>query len=272
MRVTFHGVRGSIPTPGPQTARYGGNSVCVEVRTADGTLIILDAGTGMRPLGNQLLAEKFDGVIHVLITHAHWDHILGFPFFSPIFRKETRMQMHPVDDAARELAKGGVLFDGVHFPVRRENLAATLDMAPNLEGPTQIGSARVTKVPLNHPGGAVGFRIDDADGSSLCYLTDNELEPPGARTTSVDALARFAEGTSLLIHDAQYMPSDMPTKHGWGHSLVSQVLDLGRSASARRLALHHHDPDRDDDALDRIGADATAWARTRGRDAGARCR
>ena len=102
MRVTFHGVRGSVPTPGPSTARYGGNSVCVEVRSADGTLIVLDAGTGMRGLGNRLLAEKFEGVIHVLLTHAHWDHILGFPFFAPIYREQTRMRMYPVDDNARD--------------------------------------------------------------------------------------------------------------------------------------------------------------------------
>jgi phosphoribosyl 1,2-cyclic phosphodiesterase len=229
MRVTFHGVRGSVPTPGPKTARYGGNSVCVEVRTADGTLIILDAGTGMRALGNQLLAEKFDGVINILLTHAHWDHILGFPFFAPIYREETRIMMYPADEPARALAKRGVLFDGIHFPIRREDLAATLDLHPVLPGAVQVGSARITRVPLNHPGGAYGYRLDDADGSSLCYLTDNELEPPSARTTAPDALARFAKGTDLLIHDAQYLPSDMPMKHGWGHSLVPQVLDLGRA-------------------------------------------
>jgi phosphoribosyl 1,2-cyclic phosphodiesterase len=261
MRVTFHGVRGSIPTPGPQTARYGGNSVCVEVRTADDTLIVLDAGTGLRPLGIKLLQERFEGVIHMLITHPHWDHILGLPFFAPIYRKDTHLCIHPTDEAARERAKEGILFDGVHFPIKRENLAATMDIGPIMESATQIGSAHVTRVALNHPGGAFGFRIDDADGSSLCYLTDNELVPPGAQTTTPAALARFAEGTGLLIHDAQYLASDMPAKHGWGHSLVPQVLDLGRAASARVLALHHHDPDRDDDALDGIGAESAAWAK-----------
>jgi phosphoribosyl 1,2-cyclic phosphodiesterase len=265
MRVTFHGVRGSIPTPGPLTQRYGGNTVCVEVRTADGTLIILDAGTGLRGLGNKLLAEKFDGVINMLITHPHWDHILGFPFFAPIDLKETRMCIHPQDASARERAKEGILFDGVHFPVRRENLAATTAVAPIMPAVAQIGSARVTRISLNHPGGSCGFRLDDADGTSLAYLTDNELAPPGELTTTPDELARFADGVGMLIHDAQYMPGDMPAKHGWGHSIVPQVLDLGRAASARSLVLHHHDPDRDDDALDLIGVEANAWAKEHAR-------
>jgi ribonuclease BN (tRNA processing enzyme) len=127
----------------------------------------------------------------------------------------------------------------------------------------RIGSARVTRVALNHPGGADGFRIDDADGSSVCYLTDNELHPPGAAVTSLEELARFARDTGLIIHDAQYLPEDMPDKHGWGHSLVHDVLSLGRAAEARTLALYHHDPSRDDEALDAIGRDATSWAAVR---------
>jgi ribonuclease BN (tRNA processing enzyme) len=115
-------------------------------------------------------------------------------------------------------------------------------------------------VSLNHPGGSDGFRIDDEGGASLCYLTDNELSPPGLITTPLDELARFAAGASLLVHDAQYLASDMPAKHGWGHSVVDDVLELGRRAEARTLALHHHDPWRDDAALDRIAAHAREWA------------
>jgi phosphoribosyl 1,2-cyclic phosphodiesterase len=261
MRVTFYGVRGSVPTPGPSTVRYGGNTVCVEVRLADGSLIVLDAGTGIRELGKHMLASASAAPIHLLITHAHWDHIIGLPFFAPLYRKETRVVLHPVTDAARRRALNPIVFDGEHFPVRFADLPARIEHDNDVGQEFRIGSGRVRHIELNHPGGAVGFRIDDDDGTSLCYLTDNELAPPGPLTTTAEELARFAAGTSLMIHDAQYLPADMPAKKGWGHSLVSEVLELGRAAEARAVALHHHEPERDDDALDRIALDADAWAR-----------
>src|SRR5262249_23008471 len=151
------------------------------------------------------------------------------------------------------------VFDGEHFPVRFADLPSRIERDETGDG-LRIGSARVSHVQLNHPGTAIGFRIDDDDGTSLCYLTDNELFPPGAVTTSKDALARFAAGASLIVHDAQYLPSDMPAKRGWGHSVVDEVLALGRDAEARVLALHHHEPERTDDALDAIAGDAERWA------------
>jgi phosphoribosyl 1,2-cyclic phosphodiesterase len=260
VRVTFHGVRGSIPTPGPATVRYGGNTVCTEVRLSDGTLLVLDAGTGIRDLGNRLLAEEFAGRIHLLITHPHWDHIIGLPFFAPIYRPDTRMVFYPFSRRAADASGSPVIFDGEHFPVRFVDLPARMDRAEVVDGAVRIGSAVVRRIALNHPGGSDGFRIDDDGGASLCYLTDNELRPPGASTTPPADLARFAAGASLVIHDSQYLPSDMPAKHGWGHSMVHDVLELGRDAEARSLALFHHDPDRDDDALDRIAHEASTWA------------
>ena len=261
MRVTFHGVRGSVPTPGFATVRYGGNSVCVEVRLADGTLVVLDAGTGIRELGKRLIRERHAAPIHLLITHGHWDHIIGLPFFGPLYQKETRLVLHAVNAVHRRRMREPIVFDGEHFPVRFADLPARVERDETEEG-LRIGSARVTHIALNHPGGSVGFRLDDADGASLCYLTDNELEPPGNVVTSPTELARFAANASLVIHDAQYLPSDMPDKHGWGHSVVDQVLALGKQAEARVLALHHHEPERDDDELDRIAAAAEAWTRT----------
>ncbi|HUS68519.1 MAG TPA: MBL fold metallo-hydrolase [Kofleriaceae bacterium] len=260
MRVTFHGVRGSVPTPGPATVRYGGNTVCTEVRLADGTLLVLDAGTGIRELGNRLLHEEFSGCINLLITHPHWDHIIGLPFFAPIYRADTRMVFFPFTQRAQAASGSPAIFDGEHFPVRFADLPARMDRGRVIDGRVRVGSALVRRIQLNHPGGSDGFRIDDDDGSSLCYLTDNELTPPGAPTTPPGELARFAAGASLIVHDAQYLPSDMPAKHGWGHSLVHDVLQLGKDAEARSLALFHHDPERDDDALDQIAAEATAWA------------
>lgn len=260
MRVTFHGVRGSVPTPGPSTVRYGGDSACTEVQLADGTLIILDAGTGIRELGNRLLREGFSAAIHLLITHPHWDHIIGLPFFGPVYRPETRLSLYTF--GSQHILRDGrpILFDGEHFPVQFDDLPFTLDVVECAADEVRIGPALVQRIRLNHPGGSDGFRITDADGASLCYLTDNELSPPTPPVTSVEELAGFARHAGLMIHDAQYLPSDMPQKRGWGHSLVEEVLDLGRRAEVHAVALYHHDPDRDDNALDAIGADAERWA------------
>ena len=260
MRVRFYGVRGSVPTPGPSTVRYGGNSVCVEVRLADNSCIILDGGTGIRELGKALTAEAYRAPIHLFITHGHWDHIMGLPFFGPMYMTQTRMVLHSTTERSVHGMRKADLFDTAHFPVSFNDLPAQFQRVEEF-GNHRVGSATVRHIELNHPGGATGYRIDDADGSSVCYLTDNELDPPGTRTSTPEELARFAAGTHLLIHDAQYLPHDMPAKRGWGHSVIDQVLALARDAEARTIALHHHDPDRDDNALDAIAADAARWAR-----------
>lgn len=261
MQVNFHGVRGSCPTSGPATQRFGGNTVCVEVVTCDGTLIVLDAGTGIRDLGTRLVAAPLPSTIHILVTHVHWDHIIGAPFFAPLWRKDAHIKLHALSNVIHQRLSRNVLFDGEHFPVVMRDVPARIERPGVAAGTLQLGSASVSRIPLNHPGGSDGFRIDDADGASLCYLTDNEIQPPWEPVTRPDAMARFAAGAGLVIHDAQYLPTDMPLKHGWGHSLVGDVLEFGRAAEARAMALFHHDPDRDDLALDRIGADSAAWAR-----------
>ena len=262
MRVRFHGVRGSIPTPGPSTVRYGGNSVCVEVRLADGTCVVLDAGTGIRELGKALAAERYRAPIHLFITHGHWDHIIGLPFFGPMYVSDTTIVLHSTTERSVRAMRNADIFDVAHFPVAFADLPARVHRIEDF-GDHRVGSATVRHIELNHPGGATGFRIDDADRSSMCYLTDNELEPPGPRVTTIDELARFASGTDLLIHDAQYLAGDMPAKRGWGHSVVDEVIALGASAGAGTVALHHHDPERDDDALDRVADHAARRARER---------
>jgi phosphoribosyl 1,2-cyclic phosphodiesterase len=266
MKVTFHGVRGSVPTPGAGTVRYGGNTSCVEVRLADGTLVILDAGTGLRPLGKRLVEESMRGPIHLFITHLHWDHVLGLPFFAPIYEKDTTVVLHPLGiETAEHMLAYDELFDGRRFPLKLHQLPCRFERPRPVPGPVRIGSATVTRTLLNHPGGSTGFRIDDDGGSSLVLLTDNELDPPYTQLVSLDALARFSADANLLIHDAQYLGDDMPHKRGWGHSTVKQVLELGGLANVRKLALYHHDPDRDDAALDAIGQHASTWWRANAR-------
>jgi phosphoribosyl 1,2-cyclic phosphodiesterase len=260
MKVRFLGVRGSTPTPGLSTVRYGGNTVCVEVRLADGTVVILDAGTGLRELGNSLMSEGHKGTLHLLLTHLHWDHIQGLPFFKPIWLKDTRLQVYPLaNETQQAAARRRALFDGIHFPVRAEDVPSTIAFLETESRSWRVGSATVSRILLNHPGGAQGFRIDDDGGASLAYLTDNELSPPGTQTTTLDELARFAEGAAVVIHDAQYVESEMPAKRGWGHSTIEDVLRLGQKAGTPHLVFFHHDPERDDDAIDALASRAGDW-------------
>ena len=256
MRVTFYGVRGSVPAPGPQTARYGGNTSCVEVRLSDGSTLVLDAGTGLRELGKVLVREGRSSPVHLLLSHTHWDHVMGLPFFAPLYDKSNHLVVYPLANEAQERFQRNI-FDDIHFPVSVNDIPSKVEFA-RPDGETwHVGSAVIHRIQLNHPGGAQGFRIDDG-GASLAYLTDNEIGAARPVITP-DALARFADGVDLLIHDSQYVPSDMPHKRGFGHSLVGDVLSLGQFAKPGRLVLFHHDPDRTDDALDEIGKDAEAW-------------
>jgi phosphoribosyl 1,2-cyclic phosphodiesterase len=259
MQLRFFGVRGSVPTPGSATVRYGGNTVCVEARLLDGTVLIFDSGTGIRELGKVLLAEHHPGPFSLLFTHVHWDHIMGMPFFGPLWRRETTIDVYPfANDVHQDAARRRSIFDGVHFPVRGSDIPARLNVLECCAGDWHIGSARVRRVALNHPGGAQGFRVDDEDNSSFAYLTDNELSPAGSGCAATEALARFAAGVSVLVHDTQYEEHEMAEKRGWGHSSLESVLELGERAETPHLVLFHHDPDRDDDALDCIARKARA--------------
>ena len=254
MKITFYGVRGSIPSPGPDTSRYGGNTSCVHIETASGQDLVLDAGTGIRGLG-KLLKEK-DTPINILLSHGHWDHIQGYPFFSPIYQPDRQIRVYT--SATGNHGQICSLFDqidGANFPLKVTELPSQSEcVTENIETDLARQNISVRRIPINHPGGGYGYRIEE-DGTSCAYITDNELEPPEKVSTSYGEWVEFCRGVDVLIHDAQYLASDMPHKHGWGHSLVSQVRQLAVDAEVGCLAMFHHDPDRTDTEIDFIQKD-----------------
>jgi len=267
MRVTFYGVRGSCPAPGPNTAQHGGNTSCIAARLDDDTVLIFDAGTGIRMLGKELVAEGYKRPLHLLLSHTHWDHIIGLPFFDPIWEPDTRFFIHPLTNNRQERFRWRpTIFDEIHFPVPARDIPCKVELADHPRSQWSLGSATILRIRLNHPGGAQGFRIEDRTGAVFCYLTDHELKPPGKVTTSAERLAQFVEGADVLVHDAQYLEEDMPHHHGWGHSVVDDVLRFAEVARPKKLVLFHHDPDRTDEALVEIGHRANRYYQERGID------
>ena len=252
MIITFYGVRGSTAAPGPQTAKYGGNTSCVHIELDNGNDLILDAGTGIRLLG-QKLAKKTTPA-NILLSHGHWDHIQGYPFFEPIYQPDRIINVYVHVESGRKLLS--TLFqqmDGTHFPIKAEDLPS--HHIPKFKGIQselyEREGIKVVKQGLNHPGGGVAYKIDE-NGVTCAYVTDNELDPPYALSTNYDEWVNYLHGVDVLIHDAQYTEDDMPHKHGWGHSLISQVRQLATDAEVGTLVMFHHDPDRSDAELDEV--------------------
>jgi len=258
MRIRFWGTRGSLATPGPGTLRYGGNTSCVEARSDSGTLIIFDCGTGAHGLG-QALMQECDGPVsgHVLISHTHWDHIQGIPFFQPFFVPENEWHIYGprgLGSSLRETLAGQMQY--TYFPITLDELAANIHFHDLVEGSFRIGDVVVTTQYLHHPALTLGYRIE-ADGVAVVYASDHEPYSPhlaeqGYHPTGGedDRHAEFIADADLLIHDAQYTAEEYPEKKGWGHSTVEYVVDTALAAGVRRVALFHHDPLRDDSAID----------------------
>ncbi len=251
MRLTFYGVRGSIPTPGAAYVRYGGNTACVHIELEDGTDIILDSGTGIRLLGDSLI--KKNSPIYLLLSHNHWDHIQGFPFFAPIYQESREINIYPGLTQLNEPDQILNQMEGSLFPVPKSALKSAINLIelPAAQNRFTIGSATITRLAMNHPGSGSAYCIK-ADGVKIAYITDNELYPPYKKETDFLDFAKFADNADLLIHDAQYMLSDMPTKNGWGHSVAEEAVKLAMASHAKQLALYSHDPERTDDDIDDV--------------------
>lgn len=253
MELTFYGVRGSIPTPGADYVKYGGNTACVHIALNDGSDIIIDAGTGIRALGEKLATRKGD--IHLLLTHNHWDHIQGFPFFAPIFQSKRNIYITPGQTTLVEPEHILRQMSGSYFPVSFTTLPSNIELhvLPDEQYAWYIGEALIQRQKINHPGGGSAYSVI-ADGHKLVYITDNELYPPYKKSTDFLQWVAFAKDADLVIHDAQYMLADMPTKSGWGHSVAEEAVKLSLACRAKRLALYSHDYTRTDDNIAAVEA------------------
>jgi phosphoribosyl 1,2-cyclic phosphodiesterase len=257
MLVRIWGARGSLPTPGAEMVRYGGNTSCVQVTLSDGTHVVLDAGTGIRNLPADLGGDG--GHIHVVLTHLHLDHIQGLLFFEPLFRAESEVTIWGPSAPHRSLQNRiGRYLSAPLTPVEVRELPGHLVFRNGPVTDWHIGSARFRAEAVTHRGPTLGFRIEDA-GSSLCYLPDHEPALVGA----IDELEpewisgySLARGVDLLLHDCQYTDAEYPRHMGWGHSAVSHTLQFAHRCNAGRTLLFHHDPSHTDDMLDGILASA----------------
>jgi len=267
-RVRFWGTRGSVATPGPRTLRYGGNTSCTEVRHGD-HLLVLDAGTGIRELGDSLLSEFRGKPIraHIFVGHTHWDHIQGFPFFAPAYFPGNEFSLYSARGAGKSLEKIFMgQMDSDYFPVLLSDMRSSLKFV-ELSEPVQIGPVNVSFTHLNHPGIAIGFRIT-AGERVIVYLSDHECfsRMYGPETGAVEdkRIAEFARGADLLISEAQYTVDEYKSKKGWGHSTFDDAVELAGETGARQLAIFHHDPGHDDAFMDRIVDECRAKANKAG--------
>jgi ribonuclease BN (tRNA processing enzyme) len=249
MIIRCWGARGSIPVSGRQYTKYGGDTPCIEIRTKHDDIIIVDAGSGIRRLGNRLMDEKrFDYTL--FFTHGHWDHIMGFPFFKPIYFKKTSIAMYGCpfsQTSVRDLIS--VIMAAPNFPVDFENASANISYHETCSMEYTIHSMTVTPIALSHPNQGIGYKFSE-DGRSFVFLTDNELAHQHDGGLDFDDYVEFCRGADLLIHDAEYNDDDYPRKRTWGHSTYKQALQLAQQAGVKRFGLYHHNQERSDRQVD----------------------
>lgn len=269
IKVRFWGTRGSIATPGQPTIRYGGNTSCVEVR-CDGHILVFDAGTGIRDLGNRLLKEfpTQPMTVHLFISHTHWDHIQGFPFFLPAYQPKNTIHLY--GPPGRDKSFGEILkiqMDLDYFPVELGAMKANLQVH-ELREDVKIGSVEIKHFYLNHPALCLAYRVNDGT-RSVVYATDNEphqgtqFKNTPLATDATDfptyldeKFVEFMSGADLLVGEAQYTNEEYPEKRGWGHSPLESVVRFAVQGSIKKFALFHHDPQHDDDFVDGMVHDA----------------
>jgi phosphoribosyl 1,2-cyclic phosphodiesterase len=281
MKVKFWGTRGSIPTPGKETVRYGGNTPCLEVRLHNNNLVVFDAGTGIRSLGEALIATGESIKAFVIISHPHWDHIQGFPFFKPAFI--TGNELTVIGAQSRGVTLRQMIayqMENVYFPIQLHELKAKINFRPIKEESVHVFDATLSSIYVNHPSFALGYRLD-VGGHSLVYISDNEpFDREVAKSLKnvekviVDKylamkgdpnqrIFDFVRGADVLIHDATYTPEEYVDHVGWGHSHYLFCLEIAAKARVKKLILFHHDQSHDDEKIDDIVQTCRREIRTR---------
>ncbi len=257
MQITCWGARGSVPVSGSDYLKYGGDTTCIEVRSNNNDVVIIDAGTGIRKLGNRLVASG-ETNLNILFTHAHWDHLMGFPFFKPIYSNKTTIKMYGCAYTQHSIEK--VLSKSMiapYFPVDFSQIQASIVPRTICEEPFMIGSLQVTPIQLSHPNQGIGYRFREA-GRTFVFLTDNELTMRHSGGNEYRDYLAFSEGADLLVHDAEYTRDQYAITKGWGHSVYTDALQLALEVGAKQFGLFHHNQERSDADMDRIVEDCNS--------------
>ncbi len=251
MYIKCWGSRGSIPVSGKEFIKYGGDTTCIEIRTKNDEIIIVDAGTGIRRLGNQLIQEE-RFAYNAIFTHAHWDHLMGFPFFGPLYREQTdiRIQGCPFAQKFIETMLSKVM-SPPNFPVRYIDLKAHIHYEPVCFDRFDIDTVSVTPIALSHPNKGNGYKFVE-DGHTFVFITDNELEYTHVGGLSADEYQKFSAGADLLIHDAEFRKSEYEQTKTWGHSVYTTALELALNAEVKQFGLFHLNQDRTDQEVDQM--------------------
>ncbi|MBP7340911.1 MAG: MBL fold metallo-hydrolase [Smithellaceae bacterium] len=253
MIIRCWGARGSIPTSGKQYLRYGGNTTCLEIRNNRNDILLVDAGSGIREAGNAFLAEGRQDFT-LLLTHAHWDHIMGFPFFKPLYHHDTRITVWGctfAQESIRDMLAR--VMTAPYFPIKYDDVHARISYEDICAETYAFGDMMITPVALSHPNQGTGFKFSE-NGRSFVFLTDNELGLRHDGGLAYEDYREFCRGADLLIHDAEYRDEEYPKKRGWGHSTIEQAVSLALDAGVPRLGLFHHNQDRVDDEVDDLVA------------------
>lgn len=253
MIIRCWGARGSIPVSGKDYLRYGGNTTCLEIRNNRDDILLVDAGSGIREAGNAFLADgRRDFTL--LLTHAHWDHIMGFPFFKPLYRHDATINIWGcpfAQDSIREMLAR--VMSAPYFPIKYDDIHANVTYAEICIETYHLGDLTITPIALSHPNQGTGYKFSEA-GRNFVFLTDNELGLQHEGGLSYDNYIEFCRGADLLIHDAEYLDEEYPKRRGWGHSTIEQATSLALDAGVKQLGLFHHNQERIDTEVDNLVA------------------
>ena len=252
MKIKVWGCRGTLPTPGKHTLKYGGNTTCLEIRNKSNYLTIIDAGSGIKYLGQALIKEKDLTEMCLICTHSHWDHLMGFPFFVPAYFSRFKIKVCGVASARSYMRQSlARQLEAPYFPVNFEDLKADFFFGCSMPGCGSCKELRIEPIELSHPNGGFGYKFNE-DNKSFVFLTDNELGYRHPGGWKLQQYAHFARDAEVLFHDAQYTDEEYQKTRTWGHSTYNDALKLALEANVKKLGLFHHDPERSDEELDQI--------------------